>query len=282
MDVRAALKVLEANGSEQTRKNYGRHGVRGAMFGVGPEVLRDLAEKFGVNHDVACALWNSGIHEARLLATMIADPALLTARDLELWSRALDNYVVSEALARLTAQVPNSRETIDQWINSQEEWLSTAGWTAMYMQVVGDGGVSAEQTRPAADLPRLLLRIEREIHSAPNRTRYAMNSALIGIGMRNDALERQAISAARRIGPVSVEHGLTDCKTPDAANYIPKARKYAAARQAKLPSRIPVALTPSAPKAAGAALKELVRAAAKPVAKSAPKRGVTKKTPTRR
>ena len=282
MDVQAALKVLEANGSEQTRKTYGRHGVRGAMFGVGQDVLLELADKLGRNHDVAVALWNSGIHEARLLATMIADPALLTPRDLENWARTLDNYVVSEALARLTAQVPHSRETIDRWINSQEEWVSTAGWTAMYMQVVGDGGVSAEQTRPVADLPKLLLRIEREIHTAANRTRYAMNSALIGIGMRNDALERQAISAARRIGPVNVEHGLTECKTPDAASYIPKARKYAAARQAKLPRRIPVVPTPSTQESVSTAAKVLVRTAAKPAAKSAPKRGVTKKTPTRR
>jgi hypothetical protein len=51
-----------------------------------------------------------------------------------------------------------------------------------------------------------------------------MNSALISIGIRNDRMEKLAIAAAKRIGPVEVDHGETDCKTPDAEDYIKKAR----------------------------------------------------------
>lgn len=51
-----------------------------------------------------------------------------------------------------------------------------------------------------------------------------MNSALIAIGIRNDELEQKAITIAREIGKVDVEHGATSCKTPDAEAYIKKAR----------------------------------------------------------
>lgn len=286
MDVQSALKVLDENGSEQTRKVYGRQGVRGAMFGVNPAVLGKLAAQIGCDHDVACALWNSGIHEARVLATMTADPKRLTAKDLDLWARALDNYVIAEAFARLAARTPYALPKVDEWINSEDEWISSAGWTVMYAQVVGDGGVPSEQTRPEAELPRLLGRIERDIHAAPNRTRYAMNSALIGIGMRSNAMEQKAIAVAKRIGPVAVDHGLSDCKTPDAASYIPKARKYAAARQAKMPRKIVPVLaivTPIAP-------APKAKTGPKPAAKSAPKatpsfvmkRVAAKKVPVRR
>ena len=52
--------------------------------------------------------------------------------------------------------------------------------------------------------------------------RYGMNNALIGIGGRSANLRRKAIAAAKRIGPVEIDHGDTDCKTPDAIPYIEK------------------------------------------------------------
>ncbi|MFY0535987.1 hypothetical protein [Nannocystis pusilla] len=60
-----------------------------------------------------------------------------------------------------------------------------------------------------------------------------MNHALIAIGARSDALARLATAAARKIGPVEVDHGDTDCKTPDAVSYIAKAREHRAKMEAK-------------------------------------------------
>ena len=64
--------------------------------------------------------------------------------------------------------------------------------------------------------------IERDIHAAKNRTRYAMNLALIEIGARNSKLEKKAIAVAKRIGPIEVDHGETGCQTPEAVSYIKK------------------------------------------------------------
>lgn len=55
-----------------------------------------------------------------------------------------------------------------------------------------------------------------------NYTRHAVNDALMAIGIRNRALQRKALAAAKRIGKVEVDHGETGCKTPDAASYILK------------------------------------------------------------
>ena len=68
-----------------------------------------------------------------------------------------------------------------------------------------------------------LIEIERTVHTAPNAEREGMNAALITIGCRSPALRVAAIAAANRIGKVDVDHGDTDCKTPDAALYIEKA-----------------------------------------------------------
>jgi hypothetical protein len=76
-----------------------------------------------------------------------------------------------------------------------------------------------------ADAEKVLATIEKEIHRSPNWARYAMNAALIGIGIYKPALRSKAIEAARRIGKVEVDHGETYCKTPDAAPYIEKAAR---------------------------------------------------------
>lgn len=76
-----------------------------------------------------------------------------------------------------------------------------------------------------ADAEKILATIEKEIHRSPNRARHAMNGALISIGVYKPALRKEAIEAAKRVGKVEVDHGETNCKTPDAASYIERASK---------------------------------------------------------
>ena len=65
--------------------------------------------------------------------------------------------------------------------------------------------------------------IEANIHTAQNRVRHAMNSAVIAIGLRSPEMRGLALAGAARIGKVTVDHGETGCQTPDAAAYIRKA-----------------------------------------------------------
>ena len=102
---------------------------------------------------------------------------------------------------------------MEKWIASRKEWVSSAGWEVL-------AHLSATDEVTDRELEGHLRTIESRIHGAPNRTRYAMNNALISIGVRTPALQRKATAAAGRIGPVEVDHGETGCKTPDAASYI--------------------------------------------------------------
>ena len=65
-----------------------------------------------------------------------------------------------------------------------------------------------------------------------------MNSAVIAIGSRDDMSRKAAMAAAKRIGPVTLDHGETDCRTPDAAVDIEKAWAYAAGRDAASPAAL--------------------------------------------
>ncbi len=217
MTEKEILAALESLGTEQNRKIYHRHGVTDEMFGVSYANLEKLRKKIKTDHTLAERLWATGNHDARILATMIADARQMTDREIENWSKGLSSYVATDAFARLVALSPLARKKMERWTKSKTEWTGRAGWL-----IVGVLAMRGDEL-PDEYFENQLEVIERGIHTAKNRVRDAMNSALIGIGLRNARLEKKALAAAARIGRVEVDHGETGCKTPDAADYIRKA-----------------------------------------------------------
>ena len=210
------LAELESLGTAQNRKVYARHGVGEPMFGVSYAGLGELKKKIKVDQPLAEALWESGNHDARVLATMIADPREVRSGQLDAWGRDLDNYVVTDAFASLAARTKFARTKFARWSRSRDEWLGQAGWLLLVTLARTD------EDLPDSFFETQLETIEAEVHRRKNRVRYAMNSALIAIGARNAELRSRAVAAAERIGEVEVDHGETGCKTPQAAAYIEK------------------------------------------------------------
>ncbi len=209
----ARLKML---GTAQNRKVYGRHGAIGPMFGVSYANLSKLQNRIKVDHGLALGLWATKNHDARVLATKIADPARLTVSQAEAWVKDCGDHVITAALAGLVARSPIAQKRMEKWTRSRDEWVSATGWSVL-SYLAGEGS-----SLSSAYLAPLIGIIEKKIHAAPNRTRYSMNNALISIGALSPALQKKAMAAAGRIGKVKVDHGETGCKTPDAAGYILK------------------------------------------------------------
>ena len=214
----AVFEELRALGAEQYRKIYKNHGVQGESFGVSYAHMKVLVKKIKINHPLALDLWATGNHDARILATMIADPQQATDAMLDAWGRDLSSYVITDAFSSYASKTPLARAKIEQWIESDVEWMGQAGWSLL-AQIARD-----DNTLPDSYFEPFLERITRDLHSSQNRVRHSMNNAVIAIGLRNAALEAQAVAAAQQIGKVVVDHGKTDCKTPDAIAYMEKAK----------------------------------------------------------
>jgi len=225
MSATAVLRELERLGTEQTRKTYRRHGVKGEQYGVLYAPLGKLAKRLKIDHALAGSLWASGNHDARILATMIADPAATTGAELDKWIRDVDNYVLADALAGLASRTPVARKKMEKWTLSTHEWVGRIGWGILARLAMADSNLTDE------DFERYLEEIEKRIRGSKNRVRDAMNMAVISIGLRGAALETKAVAAAKRIGKVDVDHGDTSCKTPDALDYIRKAKARPSAKR---------------------------------------------------
>ncbi|MBX3403912.1 MAG: DNA alkylation repair protein [Phycisphaeraceae bacterium] len=250
MDLATALKELERRGDAGIRKDLARHGVKGKTFGLSAANLNALAKKIGKDHALALELWKTGNHDARVLATRIADPVQINAATVDRWAREADNHVITEAVAEIAAKAAAIGAGVKvadakRWSDSPDEWISTLGWNMLGL--ISDMGKLAERDAMAA-----LDRIERGIQTAKNRTRHAMNHALIRIGNGLGALRERALVAAEKIGKVEVDHGKTGGATPDAADAIRKGKTGAAGKAAGKP----------ATKAGAAARKEATKAGA--------------------
>jgi 3-methyladenine DNA glycosylase AlkD len=212
------MDELQAAGSEQTRKVYRKHGIRNEMFGVSYATLKALTKKIKRDHALALQLWATGNHDARVLATMIADPKQADEAMLDSWVRDLGNYTIADAVSGVFSKTAFARAKMEGWVESDDEWIGTVGWNLLSHLAMND------QTLPDSYFDPYLETIRRDIHHRRNRVRYAMNGALIAIGMRSDMLEAKAVEVGQAIGTVDVDHGETNCKTPDAVAYIQKAK----------------------------------------------------------
>ncbi len=253
MQLAAVVRNLKAAGTAQTRKTYARHGIREPMYGVSFAHLKKLAKQIGADQALAEKLWETGNHDCRALALMIAEPETMKLATFNAWGRGVDNSCLSGMLGSLAADTKHAWKLASKWCAAKNDHLSAAGWSAIAVLALShdhadhDHGPDEACDHDHSDDEALdelfatcVAAIEANIHTAPNRTRYAMNGALIAIGGRDVKFRQLALAAAKRIGPVEIDHGDTDCKTPDAESYIAKmwahqkSKKPAAKRKRKV------------------------------------------------
>ena len=217
MTFEQVLGHLKSAGTEQYAKVYRRHGARGDLFGVSYADMGRLRKQIHIDHNLALRLWDSGNVDARMMATMIADPLQATSTQLDLWVKATDNYLLADMVAFFTVRTTLALTKARKWMKSDKEFVRQCGYVTL-ATAIKDGVEIGD-----AECETILATIEKEIHASPNRARHAMNNAVIAIGIFRPALTAAAIETAQRIGRVEVDHGKTSCQTPDAAVYIRKA-----------------------------------------------------------
>lgn len=217
MSLKEVMTILEEAGTEQTRKTWKRHGAKEPMYGVLFGELFKLMKRIDVDHELARQLWATGNVDARNLAMKIVDPLAMKSDELDQWAIENPLRMCGLYIATIAAEGPHARQKVREWRDSSNERLRATGWTLL-------GRLSdLDESFPEAELLRGIEVIEKSIHSAPNEVKSQMNWALITIGGRNPALRKVVLAAAKRIGPVSVDHGDTACKTPEISAAVEKA-----------------------------------------------------------
>ncbi len=179
-----------------------------ARFGINPEntlgiaipVLRSIAKSIGTDHALALKLWASGIHEARILASIVDDPARVTEAQMERWVRQFDSWdVCDQCCGNLFDKTPLAYSKAVEWSKREKEFEKRAGFALMaYL-------ASHDKSARDAQFEKFLPLILRGARDERNFVRKAVNWALRGIGKRNARLNRDAIKTAREIQKIRVK-----------------------------------------------------------------------------
>ncbi|ASS49136.1 MAG: DNA alkylation repair protein [Candidatus Fluviicola riflensis] len=219
MTVDEVMTELAAYGSQSIKNILLKHGVKEPFFGVKIQDLKVIEKRVKKNHELALGLFNTGNADAMYLAGLIADDSRMTKADLQTWiERAVSSNISEYTVPWVCAASNFGFELGMEWINADQEHIATAGWNTL-------GGLTALKPDDELDLEAyraLIARIEKTIHTARNRERYAMNSFLIAVGSYVPALTNEAKAAGERIGVVTVDMNGTSCKVPGVVDYIGK------------------------------------------------------------
>ena len=172
-----------------------------ARFGINPDhtlgidiyTLRRIAKGIGVDHELALELWDSGYHEARILASYIADPRAMSAAQIEHWVADFDSWDVCDQVVELFSKTPFAYPKVAEWAQRPEEFVKRAAFALIAELAAHD------KQAPDEKLAQLFPIIVGAADDDRNFVKKAVNWALRNLGKRNRALNQQSIAVARQI-----------------------------------------------------------------------------------
>ncbi|MFK7696634.1 DNA alkylation repair protein [Paenibacillus sp. HJGM_3] len=220
MNFETVMQELEALGKERTKKIYQSNGAHEPLFGVATGEMKPIVKKIKINQPLAEQLYATGNYDAMYFAGIIADPKAMTEADFERWIDTAYFYMLSDYVVAVTlAETDIAQEVADKWIASGEELRMSAGWSC-YCWLLGnrpDGEFSESKLADMLDL------VEKTIHDAPERAKYAMNQFIFTVAVSYVPLHDKAVETAKAVGPVEVNRDKPKSKFLNASDNIQKA-----------------------------------------------------------
>lgn len=165
-----------------------------AALGLSVPEIRKIARRVGTNQALAEELWASGIHEARVLATLVGDPNAISRSTMDRWAADCNSWDVCDSCScNLFDRTPYVWQTIPKWAADKHEYVRRAAFSTLACAAVHDK--AADDGRFLAGLAL----VEKYAFDDRNFVRKSVNWALRNIGKRNERLLPAAVECARRV-----------------------------------------------------------------------------------
>jgi 3-methyladenine DNA glycosylase AlkD len=193
--VAEALAWLEKNGTKATRDGMARYGITATKaYGVPVGTIKRLAKTLGRDHDLAVALWKTGVYEARLLAAFVGEPDKVTVAQMNAWSRDFDSWAVVDTLCFNYLDLsPHAWKVVEPWSRRKDEFQKRGAFALLACLAAHD--------KSTGDAPflRSLELIEAGADDERNFVKKGVSWALRLVGRRSPAVYAAAIKLAERL-----------------------------------------------------------------------------------
>jgi 3-methyladenine DNA glycosylase AlkD len=195
MELEEIIEKLKSLENPKNVEGMARYGINPKNnLGVSIYILRPIAKKIGLNHDLALKLWNSGIHDARLLACFIDDFKKVTKKQMNSWVMDFDSWdVCDQVCTSLFDKTSYAWKKAYEWSEREEEFVKRAAFSLVAGLSVHDKKTCDEK------FEKFLLVITKHANDERNYVKKAVNWALRNIGKRNINLNKKAIKTAEEL-----------------------------------------------------------------------------------
>jgi 3-methyladenine DNA glycosylase AlkD len=200
MDYDQIIRKLQSLANPKNVKGMARYGINPHKnLGISIYHLRPLAQEIGKNHHLALKLWDSGFHDARLLAVFIDDPRKVTTHQMDAWAADFDSWdICDQACTSLFDLTPYAYEKVHQWADNEKEFVKRAAFSLIAGLAVHDKKATDQVFEDL--LPLLITHANDE----RNYVKKAVNWALRNIGKRNQHLNKKALQTAYTIQKIPI------------------------------------------------------------------------------
>ena len=233
-DVQSALAWLKRHSTRATLEGMARYAIPSdKALGVAMKDIKTLGRKLGRNHELAAALWETGVYEARMAASFVDDPAQVTPAQMDRWCKDFDNWGVCDTLCfKLFDQTPHAWAMVNKWSTRRDEYQKRAAFALMASLALHD------KKAPDAPFIKGLVLIEKAASDERNFVKKGVSWALRGVGRRSLALNADSVALARRLA--ASDQASARWIGKDALRELTSpavARRLAAKRQARRASK---------------------------------------------
>ncbi len=193
------IKKLKSLENPENVAGMARFGiVTKKAFGIAAPVLKllakDIKKQTENRHSLALELWETGIHEARIIAYLIDNPKEVSETQMDAWVADFDNWAICDgACGHLFCKTDFAYQKVFEWSEKEDEFIKRAGIVLMAWLAVHDK--KADGAKIAQFLPIL----ETHADDERNFIKKAVNWSLRQIGKRNLHLNKLAIETAEKI-----------------------------------------------------------------------------------
>ncbi len=196
--VEEVLEMLAAKSNPDRLAGMARYGMTvDKRLGVKVPQMRKIAKEIGVDHKLALELWETGITEAMILASMVDVPDEVTEEQMEAWVQDFDSWdVCDQVCMNLFDKTLLAWKKIHDWSDREEEYVKRAAYALIACLAVHDKGASDEV------FFSLIPVIKAGATDNRNYVKKAVSWALRNIGKRNPELNSVALATARELGGI--------------------------------------------------------------------------------
>lgn len=196
MNYKDVIEKLESLKNPKNIEGMARFGIRPKtkVFGIPIPEVRKIAKVIKKDHELALKLFDSGIHEARILAGFIADAEKFTESQAEKWAKTFDSWdVVDQVCSAVLDKTKFAERKIFEFSKRDEEFVKRTAFTLIACLSVHNKKMKDK------DFLKFFPLIKKASTDERNFVKKAVNWALRQIGKRSNKLNKKAVKLAKEI-----------------------------------------------------------------------------------